>query len=107
MCVVIFSTTFVWNISDSKKNWRRYDKKCVLVFMYSTRYSCQILTKLEFSGRFSRNTQLSNFMKICSVGSNKLINKMQQFHKFITWRLCVAQNVLGASSPIIRSLQMH
>jgi carbohydrate-binding DOMON domain-containing protein len=49
MCFVIFSTTFVWNISDSKKNWRRYDKKYVLVFMYSTRYSCPILMKLEFS----------------------------------------------------------
>jgi len=25
--VVIFSTTFVWNISHSEKNWMRYDKK--------------------------------------------------------------------------------
>jgi len=32
---------------------------------------------------------------------------MQYFHKFITLRLCVAQLVLGASSPIIRSLQLH
>ena len=27
MCVLIFSTTFVWNISHSKKNSARFDKK--------------------------------------------------------------------------------
>jgi hypothetical protein len=49
MCVLIFSTTFVWNISHSKKNSASYYHKCTQVFMWSTRYSCQILTKLEFS----------------------------------------------------------
>jgi hypothetical protein len=27
MCVLIFSTASVWNISQSKKNWVSYDKK--------------------------------------------------------------------------------
>jgi hypothetical protein len=44
MCVLIFSTNFIWNISHSKKNQGRYYHKHTSVFMYSTRYSGQILT---------------------------------------------------------------
>ena len=29
MCVLIFSTNFVWNISHSKKKWARYDKNYI------------------------------------------------------------------------------
>jgi hypothetical protein len=49
MCVSIFSTTFVWNIFHSKKNWVIHDWKCVLIFMWSTCYSCPILMKLKIS----------------------------------------------------------
>jgi len=35
--------------------------------MLSTHHSCQILIKLELLDRFSKNTQVSNFMKILPV----------------------------------------
>ena len=49
MCVLIFSATFVWNISHCKKNWARYDQKCTSVFTQNTSYCCPVLMKLEFS----------------------------------------------------------
>jgi hypothetical protein len=54
MCVLIFSTTFIWNISHFKKNRARYDQNYILVFMYSTHYSFQILMKVEFSGHICK-----------------------------------------------------
>ena len=49
MCVLIFSTTFVWNISHSKERCARCDKKYILSLHVKCPYSCPILTKLEFS----------------------------------------------------------
>jgi hypothetical protein len=46
LCVLTFSC---WIISHSKKNWAKYDHKCIFVFKYSTCHSQQILLKLEFS----------------------------------------------------------
>ena len=31
--VLVFSTTSVWNISHSQKNWARYDQEYILAFM--------------------------------------------------------------------------
>jgi hypothetical protein len=36
--------------------------------MYSTRYLCQILMRLNIPGRFSKNPVISNLMKIRPVG---------------------------------------
>ena len=47
MCVLISPTTSVSNISHAKNKWARYDKKCILVFMKSTRYFLFDLMKLE------------------------------------------------------------
>jgi len=46
--VLIFSTNFIWNMSHSEKNSARYDRKCILVFMWRTRYSGPMLMNLEF-----------------------------------------------------------
>ena len=49
MRVLIFATTFVWNISHSRKKLTNYDQKYILVFMYGARYFGPILMKLEIS----------------------------------------------------------
>ena len=69
MCVLIFSTFFVWHISHPKKNWARYDKKCVLLFMQRSRCSCQILTKFEFSLHIFEKYSNTKFYDNASRGS--------------------------------------
>jgi hypothetical protein len=70
MYVFISSTTFVWKICHSNKNWVRYDQKYILVFMWSTCYSCQILIKLEFSWQIFRKSSDIKFHKNPFSGSH-------------------------------------
>jgi hypothetical protein len=81
MCVLVFCTAFVWNISHSKKNWARCDTKlyiglhvqcrpCISVCMYSAGYACQILNETwKFIDKFSKNTHIPKFIKIRPVGA--------------------------------------
>jgi len=63
------ATTFMWNFIHSKENWERYDQKCILVFMYSTRYSCQTLMKIEYSRQIFEQYTNIKFHENPSSGS--------------------------------------
>jgi hypothetical protein len=73
MCVLIFSKTFVWNISHSKKNSARYYHKCTQVFMSSTRYSCQISVKRDFSRQTSEKCLNVKFHETPFSGSGVVL----------------------------------
>ena len=74
MCVLIFSTTFVWNVSHSEKNSARYCHECAYVFFQSTGYSCQILVKHEFSRRILKKKQTIKFRRNPSIGSRVVLH---------------------------------
>jgi len=72
MCVLFLPETFVWNVSQSKKNSARYYKRTGAC-MYSTRYSCQIWTNLEFSRQIFQKSsnRRTKFHKNPSSGSRR------------------------------------
>ena len=67
-CDLIFSTTFVWNISHSKSNWARCDQKPLLALLWSTLYSCSTLMKLEFSRQVFEKYSDIQFHENPSIG---------------------------------------
>jgi hypothetical protein len=69
MCVLIFNTIFVWNNSHYEKNWARYAQKCILVFMFSTLYSCPVEMKLEFCRQMFEKCSNIKFRENASCGS--------------------------------------
>jgi hypothetical protein len=64
----MLSTTFVRNISQSKKNWAMCDRKCVLVLRKVPIFWSDSNKTWIFSIHFLKNTQISNLMKIRPVG---------------------------------------
>jgi len=59
--VLIVTTNFVLNISNSKKNWARYYQKYILIFIYSNRNSCHILVNFVFSRRIFEKYSSTQF----------------------------------------------
>jgi hypothetical protein len=68
MCVLIFSTTFVWTISHSKRNWAKYDHKCISVLGVKYLSSLPDLNKINFLDILSKNTQIPDLNKINFLG---------------------------------------
>ena len=69
MCVLIFSIIFVWNIYHSKKNWARYDQNVSWSSCKVPIILVKFYWNLNFLDRLKKNTLISNFMKIHSVGA--------------------------------------
>jgi hypothetical protein len=69
MCVFIFSTTFICNISHSRKNSARYFHKYEYFFKLNTSWSCRILMKLRLYRKFFEKTQIPHFIRIRSVAA--------------------------------------
>jgi len=89
LCVLIFCTTTVRKISHSKKNWARYDHKCTSVFMKSTLFSYQILTKLEIYRQIFEKYQNTKFHENPSSGSRVVLygrKDRQRERDGQTWR---------------------
>jgi len=71
---LMFSSTFVWHFSRSKKKWARYGQTRISVLMQSTtRSSCQILTELEFSRQTFEKFSNIKFHENPSRGSQQRV----------------------------------
>jgi hypothetical protein len=74
-----FLYNLVWNTYFSKKNCARYHQKSTLVFMQSTRYSCQISIKNKFSRQIFENSPK------CQISWKPLQWKPTVMYKYIKY----------------------
>jgi hypothetical protein len=70
MCV-LYTPLLSKKISHSKKKWVGYDQKCILVFNVNCPLFLSSFNE-TWLDRLSKNTQISNFMKIRPVGAESM-----------------------------------
>ena len=78
MCVLIFSTTFVWNFSQFRKNSARYDKKCKRVWS-----PCKLKAILV---RFQRNFEFTKHLFFRNILKHKISWKPVQYEPICSMR---------------------
>ena len=116
MCVLIFCTTFVRNISHSKKNWARYDQNCISVFIYSTGYYCSNLMDLEFSRqifekypnmKFHENPSIEK--RVVACGQTDVTKQISRFSQIFFCGSADKGNALSAEQvrPSVRLSDCH
>jgi hypothetical protein len=69
ICVLIFSKRLSETFLIPRRNERDMIKKCVLIVVQSTRYSCPTLMKLEFSLQIFEKYSNTKIHKNPSIGS--------------------------------------
>jgi hypothetical protein len=102
MCVSSFSANFIRNIFHFMKKWARYDRKCILVFVWSTRYFRPIYWILIFSTDFRKILKFQILWKsvpwepscsILTVGRTDMTKLTVAFHNFAKAPKMTIQNV--------------
>jgi len=104
MCVLIFSTTFVWNISHSKKKSVRYDQKCILVACPAVPgFSTLSPNRRDFRKTFTENKMCVFIFSTTFVWiiSHFKKNSARYYHKCIS----VFMWSTGYSCPILMKLE--